>query len=147
MPAHPPPVHPQPAPVMPSSNTPHPPHPSPSHQPPPPSQTAPSADPPPSTSTATSPPPTDELLKKMSATLKAHLASSFRDLREQQRQDADFRELREWQRQDTNVLRLCQKLPVPAFAGARSSTLRSWMLSLTLACFAALSKTSAAFSM
>ena len=46
-----------------------------------------------------------------------------------------------------NVLRISQKLPVPAFAGTRSSTLGSWMLSLTLACFAALSKTSAAFSM
>ena len=90
MPVHPQTAHPQPTPFVPSSNTPHPPHPSPSHPPPSTSPTAPSAAAPPSTSKATPSPPTDELLKKMSAELKEDLASSFRDFREQQRQYADL---------------------------------------------------------
>ena len=41
----------------------------------------------------------------------------------------------------------CQGLPVPTFAGTRSSTLRPWVLSLPLTCLATLAKTSATFSM
>ena len=46
-----------------------------------------------------------------------------------------------------NVICLGHGLPVPTFAGTRSSTLRPWVLSLPLTCLATLAKASAPFSM
>ena len=46
-----------------------------------------------------------------------------------------------------NVICLGHGLPLPTFAGTRSSTLRPWVLSLPLTCLATLAKASASFSM